>query len=128
MKKLFLDDMRQVKDAVYLIDDNRRIYFEDGWDIVKNYTEFVSWIERNGLPEFISFDHDLADVHYEFITGEIPYEGMLEKTGLHCAKWLVEYCMDNGVGIPPFQVHSANPVGRKNIQSYLTNASKHLGV
>lgn len=128
MRKLFLDDERQVKDGVYLVNTNRRIYFEDNWDVVKNFIEFTEWITKNGLPEFVSFDHDLADIHYEFVTGEIPYDGMIEKTGFHCAKWLVEYCLDNGLKLPPYQVHSANPVGRENIQAYLTNASKHLDV
>jgi len=132
MKKLFLDDIRQVKDAVYLVNDNRRIYFEDGWDIVKNYKEFVSWIKRNGLPEFISFDHDLADVHYQvdfqdwdFFTAD---QLGVEETGLDCAKWLVDYCADNGFKLPPYQVHSANPAGRENIKQYLANAKKHLDV
>jgi hypothetical protein len=128
MKKLFLDDMRQPKDGVYLVDTNRRIYFEDDWVVVKNYQEFVDWITTNGMPEFISFDHDLADIHYEFVTGEIPYEGMNEKTGFHCAKWLVEYCLDNDVSLPLYQVHSANPVGKENIETYLGNAKKHLKI
>ena len=53
---------------------------------------------------------------------------MGEKTGFHCAKWLVDYCLDNDLRLPPFQVHSANPVGRQNIQSYLDNAKKYLKI
>jgi hypothetical protein len=30
------------------------------WQIVRSYDEFVAWIERHGLPDFISFDHDLG--------------------------------------------------------------------
>ena len=28
---------------------------------VKNYDEFTSWINSNGLPDGICFDHDLSD-------------------------------------------------------------------
>jgi hypothetical protein len=130
MRKLFLDDIRQPKDACYLVKDNARIYFEDGWDIVKNYTEFVTWIKRNGVPDFISFDHDLADVHYDvdfddWNTHTADQLG-IEETGLDCAKWLVDWCLDNGFKLPQYLVHSANPAGRKNIQGYLDNATKHL--
>jgi hypothetical protein len=51
----------------------------------------------------------------------IPYDSYKEKTGYHCAKWLVEYCLDKNLKLPDFQVHSMNPVGKANIQSYLDN-------
>ena len=44
-----------------------------------------------------------------------------EKTGYDCAKWLVEYCLDNDLSLPKYQVHSMNPVGKKNILDYLSN-------
>ena len=78
---------------------------------VKDYDEFVSWIEENGLPDGINFDHDIA--HHE-------------KTGMDCAKWLVEYCMDNNKKLPKFKSHSANPVGRDNIENLLKNYEKHI--
>lgn len=129
MKKLFLDDIRQPKDACYLV-LNPKIYWDDDWFVVKNYVEFCSWIKRNGLPEIISFDHDLADIHYEvdFKDWDDNTADQLgvEETGLDCAKWLVDYCLDNGFELPEYHVHSANPSGKKNIQSYLDNAKKHL--
>ena len=127
--KLFLDDIRQPKDACYLV-INPALYWEDDWAIVKNYPEFCAWIKRNGLPEIVSFDHDLADVHYEVDFND--WNDMtadqlgVEETGLDCAKWIVEYCLDNGFKLPEYHVHSANPVGKKNIQGYLDNAKKHL--
>jgi hypothetical protein len=129
MKKLFLDDIRQPKDACYLV-LNPKIYWDNDWFVVKNYVEFCSWIKRNGLPEIISFDHDLADIHYEvdFKDWDDNTADQLgvEETGLDCAKWLVDYCLDNGFELPEYHVHSANPSGKKNIQSYLDNAKKHL--
>lgn len=79
---------------------------------VKSYDEFVGWIEENGLPDGIAFDHDLAD------------EDSKEKTGMDCAKWLVEYCLDNDEELPRFSSQSANPPGRENIISLLTNFLK----
>ncbi len=129
MKKLFLDDIRQPKDACYIV-LNPKIYWEDDWVVVKNYVEFCSWIKRNGLPDIVSFDHDLADIHYEVDFNDwndnTSEQLGVEETGLDCAKWLANYCLDNGFKLPEYHVHSANPVGKKNIKSYLDNASKHL--
>lgn len=75
---------------------------------VKNYNEFVHWIEENGLPKMISFDHDLG-------TG---------KSGYDCAKWLVEYCMNKRRRLPEFKSHSGNPIGKENILSLLNNYKK----
>jgi hypothetical protein len=52
---------------------------------VRSYNEFVAWIETNGLPDFISFDHDLG----------LPKKQTEELNGMSCAKWLVNYCLDN---------------------------------
>lgn len=134
MKKLFLDDIRDVKDACYYV-SNPKIYWEDDWDVVRNYNEFVDYIEKNGLPDLISFDHDLADFHYDYKPEDyenmseedmINNFGSMEKTGLDCAKWLVDYCFLNRLPIPEFMVHSANPVGKKNIESFLNNTIKHI--
>ena len=121
MKKLFLDDIRNPKAAAGLAPQFAQLYLQD-WDIVRNYAEFVDYIQTNGIPDLISFDHDLADEHYQGVS-DVEYS---EKTGLDCAKWLVDFCMDGGLKLPQYIVHSANPAGSKNIQSYLDNAKKHL--
>ncbi|WP_099365490.1 cyclic-phosphate processing receiver domain-containing protein [Sphingobacterium sp. 1.A.4] len=90
MKKLYLDDIRPIP---------------NGYFGARSYAEFVKYIEKNGLPDFISFDHDLG----------------LEKSGYDCAIWLVNYCMDNVLMLPDFEVHSQNPVGKENISSLLYN-------
>ena len=129
MKKLFLDDFRQPKDACRLTTEPR-IYWEEGWIVVKNYKEFCDWIKENGLPDIVSFDHDLADIHYEIDFNDwndnTADQLGVEETGLDCAKWLVKHCSENNLILPYFLVHSANPVGRKNIKVYLENAKKHL--
>jgi hypothetical protein len=130
MKKLFLDDIRQPKDAINLVPSHlNKMYWEQDWHVVKDYKEFVKWISFYGVPDLISFDHDLADIHYEVDTNDWEFSSDqlgVEETGLDCAKWLVDYCFDNGHKLPEYIVHSANPAGRKNIQSYLDNANKHL--
>jgi hypothetical protein len=120
--KLFLDDIRGVRDVF----PHARLY---EWIVVKNYNEFVEVIQKKGLPFFVSFDHDLSLEHdpcFEPDGGinsqkKIPYDEYKERTGYHAAKWLVEYCMDNNLTLPKWNVHSANPVGAGNIESYLTS-------
>lgn len=138
MIKLFLDDIRIPKDAINLIPSHlNNFYWDNDWVIVKNHDEFSNYINLNGIPDFISFDHDLADFHYEFKTED--YENMseeemilkfgsMEKTGLDCAKWLVEYCLNNDTKLPDYIVHSANPAGKENIEKYLFNAKKVLNI
>jgi hypothetical protein len=136
MKKLFLDDIRIPKDAIGLIPSAlNQFYWENDWSVVRNYNEFCNYIEKNGLPDFISFDHDLADFHYDIKLDDydsmseedmIMKFGSIEKNGFDCAKWLVDCCLENSLLLPDFIVHSANPVGKQNIQSYLYNAKKHL--
>lgn len=90
--KLFLDDERFPPD--------------DGgnWVICRNVTEAIEYCSILGLPNFISFDHDL---------------GKREFNGLQFAKWLVEHCLNNDINLPECYVHSQNPVGKKNIEEHL---------
>jgi hypothetical protein len=137
MTKLFLDDVRNPSQCLsycykwYGLDNLR--YKKEDWEIVRNYDQFVAWITENGLPDLVSFDHDLAEAHYH----ESMYKGgkvymkyletVSEKTGAHCAQWLIDYCIDNKKLLPEFMVHSMNPVGRENIISLLTNFKQHYG-
>lgn len=104
---------------------------------VRNYEEFIIWIKENGLPTNISFDHDLADEHYTPPKYWDDYQASKnyqqekeksykEKTGMDCAKWLVDFCIDYNQQLPTYQVHSANPVGANNIKYYLQNFEKSL--
>lgn len=111
LRKLYLDDVRCPK--------------SDNWEIVRSYDEFVNWIEQNGLPDEVSFDHDLADVFYDSTTQKQGFN-YHEKTGYDAAKWLCEYCWTNGLPIPEWNVHSANPVGRDNIKQLLQGFENKL--
>lgn len=120
MKKLYLDDIRTPIDET--------------WDIVRSYNEFVDYITTNGIPDLISFDHDLAVEHmndyYDYQANGINvinYDTFTEKTGMDCAKWLVDYCIDNNVELKQVTVHSANPAGSENILGLINNYNKHIG-
>jgi hypothetical protein len=106
------------------------------WVIVRNFHQFVNYIEKYGLPDYISFDHDLGFEHtrYYFENGghENPPDPLKadfkEKTGYDATKWLVDFCVENEKPLPLWHVHSHNPVGSENIRTYLKNAEKHLGL
>ncbi|SEH40738.1 cyclic-phosphate processing receiver domain-containing protein [Chryseobacterium culicis] len=112
---LFLDDIRYPIEAYHYTKQD--MFLRSDWHIVRNYEQFVNRILEKGLPEMISFDHDLADEHY---LEEDSHE-FVEKTAYECAKWLVEYCMDHHLDLPKFYCHSMNPVGKENILSLLEN-------
>ena len=95
----------------------RKIYLDDerfpkspGWIIVRNFKEFKHEILTNGLPDEFSFDHDLGDN---------------EKTGYEIVKWLIDDMNFDIRGIK-INVHSANPVGKKNIEMYIKNYIKFI--
>ena len=96
--KLYLDDLRTPKSP--------------GWVVVRSYDEAVRYVKANGFPQAVSFDHDLGDA--------VP-------TGMDFARWLVTEDLDRRC-MPDnfeFNVHSANPVGRDNIEGLLCNYLQH---
>jgi hypothetical protein len=119
--KLFLDDYRMPADCTqYMyqrIGNLNPVYLQE-WIIVKNYEQFVQCVKDNyGSITHVSFDHDLADVHYSQEYNDMPelYDTCQEKTGLHCAIWLKQFYKENNVELPIIFVHSMNPVGTQNI-------------
>lgn len=129
MKILWLDDLRNP-----FLDIEGKLPMLGGTvEWVLNYEQFTQWIEKFGLPDVISFDHDLADEHYtpkeywqDYQLSKEYQESRdyQEKTGMDCAKWLIDYCIDNESPLPIYFVHSANPVGADNIRGILDNYKK----
>lgn len=114
-KYVFLDDYRMPKD-VYEYTKNP-IYLLDIWIIVRNYYAFITLTQNMGIAAGYSFDHDLSDSHYNTELN-IPYDQYTEKTGYHCALWLINYCIDNNEKLPAeIYIHSMNPAGSMNIKS-----------
>ena len=121
MYNLFLDDNRIPTHVTWV-----NVPKDQHYSLVRNYQEFVDLITLRGLPKFVCYDHDLSDCHYGDGLNDrgIDYDSYTEKTGYDCAKWLVDYCMKNGVKHPPYVVHSMNPVGKQNIISYVESYNK----
>ena len=98
--KMFLDDIRVPKNDYDVI--------------VRSFEEAINFVNENGIPTFISFDHDLG-------CDEI---GNILKSGYDFAKWLVDMDIENIHKFPnnfTFDIHSANPIGKNNIKSILNN-------
>lgn len=90
---------------------------------VKNLYQFIDYIENNGVPQFVSFDHDLNNRG----GGEgLNDEQKLNNNGVNCAKWLVNYCKKMGQPLPKFYIHSANPKRGLEINKVLTNENKQI--
>ena len=117
MKKLYLDDIRTPQ--------------TEGWVIVRNYKDFVAWVRLNGIPDEVSFDHDLGeDIAKAKVEAGMSKRKAREQkketlSGYDAAKWLGEYCLDNNIPFPAWNCHSANPVGKANIEAYINNVIKH---
>ena len=106
-KLLWLDDYRDPTKNDWIVFSPIGRTLDIKWVI--NYNEFITYITNNGLPDGICFDHDLDE----------------EKTGYDCAKWLVEYCLDNNLKLPLYNIHSANPVGKEHINKLLSNFNEN---
>lgn len=117
------------KNKIWLYLDDVRIPTEGEWQVVRNYDEFISHINLNGLEnyEVISLDHDLGEgAMQEYYTNvkphyELDYKRIDEKTGMDCARFLVAEAMNKRIPLPTIYVHSANPIGAANIMGYINN-------
>lgn len=120
IKVLWLDDMRDpvkylkkkvTKDSGALY-NNINFYnelmrkYDPEFTWVRTFEEFTDYIMQNGLPDLVSLDHDLG-------------KGL--KKGAECAHWLKQYCAENGLKLPKFYAHSANPNGRAEINATLSD-------
>lgn len=130
--------------ALFLDDDPNRIpgklsWIElplREWVFVRTYDEFVKTINERGIPDTCSYDHDLFREHYDEYAiahnpnsptfGRIRYEIFKEKTGMECARFLANLCVERQIPIPPYFVHTLNPIGRENIRLIMEGARKVL--
>lgn len=87
--KIFLDDIRNPPD--------------DSWTVVRTAKDCIELLNSGVQIDHLSLDHDLGD------------ESTM--TGYDVTVWIERMCMENPDYIPPtvMSVHSANPVGRKNM-------------
>lgn len=97
---MFLDDTRETKQKYDIV--------------VRSFEEATTYILKHGVPNFISFDHDLG----------MDINGEIGKNGYDLAKWIVNMDLNGQIKIPEdfiFNVHSANPIGKDNIETILNN-------
>lgn len=100
----WVDDTRDPED--YFTPDELDYYYKVFW--LKDFDMFKFYIEHLDMPDIVYLDHDLG-------------EG---KNGYDCVKFLVEFCDENSLGLPDVKTQSANPVGVKNILSYVESYRK----
>lgn len=131
---LFLDDVRiPHKSMDYMHPGVSHLYRTLEWVVARDYYQFVQAIEERGLPEIVSFDHDLADTHYDiraegYKSWQEYYDSPdehREMTGYDCVKWLCNYCLENSKPLPRYILHTMNDIGLHNMKSYLENFKKH---
>lgn len=102
---LFIDDDRWPSETTWADWYGQR----DEWTVARNWNEVEELITTLGVPEFISFDHDLG--HNELDGREITIR-------------MIDNLMDNVWELPAtfsFSVHSKNVIGKENIESYWNN-------
>lgn len=106
MKALYIDDIRNPKT-------------DNDWVIVRTSQEAIDYVKENGMPQHCSFDHDLGG----------------DDTSMVFVKWLINEDIEKGNIIPKnfnYWVHSANPIGKGNIdgmlRSYLKFREKKLRI
>ena len=94
----------------YLYIDDIRTPQLQCWAIARSSQEAMDWVDKNGIPDIISFDHDLGG----------------DDTVMVFLKKFVEKYPD-GYKIK-YYIHSANPIGRLNIQSFIDSWKRANGV
>lgn len=99
--KLWLDDQHADPDAPAR-------HTPAGFQAAGSTAEAVALVATLGMPAFIDFDHDLGE----------------SDDAMRFLRWLAnDY---PGGPIPEWGVHSANPVGRANIESFLRSWKRSL--
>ena len=110
---LWLDDVRDpafydLWVRQYLGDEfyNRPESHQIVW--VKSFDQFRKYLQANGVPDVVGFDHDLGG----------------KMTGADAAEFLCNLCVDELIPLPEYFTQSANPVGKANIHSKMDSARK----
>ena len=81
------------------------------WMVARNYQEAIAILEL-GLVVTVSFDHDLGE----------------EKDGHDILTWLEEQIYYDKIQPPIMTVHSANPVGRKQMELAIKRIYEREGI
>ena len=101
---LFIDDYRKPNDVVSCLDRE--------WVIARSFEDVKQILQERGAPAYISFDHDMTDLHY----AQDYSDGL---TGAHIANYI---CRDLSGFMCPYQVHSWNPEASARIADAVLKA------
>ncbi len=99
--KLFLDDERYPK--------------SDDWNIARSSASAIQMILFLGMPQEISFDHDLGG----------------DDTSMVFLHWLTGALLRKEVDFPKdfvYSVHSQNPVGARNVAGLMDNLLREFAL
>ena len=77
---------------------------------------------------FESFDRIITHISFDNDLANFDSDGN-EVTGYDRVKWLCDYIQDNNLDISNLTLnfHTANPVGRANMESYWNNFKNYYG-
>lgn len=87
--------------------DDERDPPDQEYVVLRTSDAALDYIKKNGMPYHFSFDHDLGG----------------DDTVMVFLKKLYNY-WDETTDIPSYFVHSANPIGKKNIISFMESWKK----
>lgn len=94
---LFIDDERN-PETIYLLGEY--------WTIARSSEQATNLVKEKGMPDAISFDHDLGE----------------NDTSIVFLKWLIEYALENKINwVPECFFHTQNPVGKQNLKSLVSS-------
>jgi hypothetical protein len=124
VKHIEISCFLKIKDRVPIMSDDIKLWLDDqldnpgmparhtpvDWVGVKTAQEAID-VLKTGNVTHISLDHDLGD---EKIVG----------TGYQVTRWIEAAAHDGILPRIEWAIHSANPVGRKNMEAALRNADK----
>jgi hypothetical protein len=102
---LFLDDERNPPESGHPLGISA-----SQWTIARSSAVARELVEDLGLPVNCSLDHDLGG----------------DDTAMVFLKWLANEYSGSVENFPAWHTHSANPVGKKNIDSFMNSWKKSL--
>lgn len=99
---MYKQKLVQASNKLKLFIDDERYPVDNSFRVVRTSKEAMNFVKTNGMPDFISFDHDLGG----------------SDTAMVFVNWLIDYDLDHDVikKYFAFYVHSQNPIGKKNIE------------
>lgn len=94
--------------------DDERFPIGDDWVIARSSSDATQILNEKGIPNYISFDHDLGGID----------------TSIIFINNLIDFLIDNSFNLPDnfdFFVHSQNPIGAENIKNLMNNLIRFFG-